>query len=157
MRCAKVLEQGVYAGYPFADVQVTLVDGRFHSVATCGMDFRIAGSKAVRQAARKAQPTLIEPVMRLDIDIDEDHFGAVTADLGRRRGRISAVEVRKRGRHLVAEAPLSAMRGYASDLRSLTQGHCAFVVEFQRYELVPEERAAEIASQRRLEGKIRER
>lgn len=138
----------------FADVKVTLVAGRFHSVDTCGMDFRIAGSMALRQVARKSRPALIEPVMRLDIDIAEERFGAVTADLGRRRGRISAVEVRNKGRHVVAEVPLSGMRGYASDLRSLTQGHCAFVMDFQRYAIVPEEQATEIVAKRQQEGKI---
>ena len=78
----------------------------------------------------------------------------MTADLGRRRGRTSAVEVRNKGRHVVAEVPLSGMRGYASDLRSLTQGHCAFVMDFQRYAIVPEEQATEIVAKRQQEGKI---
>ena len=84
----EALEKGIIAGYPVADVRVTLMDGRFHSVDSCGMDFRIAGSMAVRQAMRQARTALLEPVMRADVSIGEEHFGAVTADLGRRRGRI---------------------------------------------------------------------
>jgi elongation factor G len=153
----EALEKGVFAGYPGTDLQVTLLDGRFHSVDTCGMDFRIAGSMAARQAVRRACPALLEPVMRLDIDVDEERFGAVAADLGRRRGRIRQVDTRGGGQHLTAEVPLSAMRGYASDLRSLTQGRCTFVLEFQQYDLVPEEETRAIVAQRRLEGKIPDR
>ena len=153
----ETLAKGIFAGYPATDLQVTVVDGRFHSVDTCGMDFRIAGSMAVRQSVRRACPALLEPVMNLDIAMDEEHFGAVTADLGRRRGKVREVETRGRGQHLVAEVPLSTMRGYASDLRSLTQGRCTFVLEFRQYDLVPEEETRTIVEQRRLEGKIPDR
>ena len=150
----EVLEKGVFAGYPATDLQVTLLGGRFHSVDTNGMDFRMAGSMAARQAVRRAYPALLEPVMRLDIDMDEEQFGAVAGDLGRRRGRIREVDRRGGSQHLVAEVPLSAMRGYASDLRSLTRGRCTFVLELRQYDLVPEEETETIVAQRRLEGKI---
>ncbi|MBT4497020.1 MAG: hypothetical protein HOC74_04825, partial [Gemmatimonadetes bacterium] len=153
----ETLGKGAFAGYPATDVKVTVLDGRFHSVDTCGMDFRIAGSIAARQAVRRARPGLLEPLMRLDIDLTEAHFGAVAGDLSRRRGRIKEVEMRDEGRHITAEVPLSEARGYASDLRSLTQGHCTFVMEFQRYDPVPEESAEAIVEQRRREGKIPER
>ena len=153
----ETLEKGAFAGYPATDVKVTILDGRFHSVDTCGMDFRIAGSIAARQAVRRARPGLLEPLMRLDIDLTEEHFGAVAGDLSRRRGRIKEVEMRDEGRHIIAEIPLSEARGYASDLRSLAQGHCTFVMELQHYDPVPEESVEAIVEQRRREGKIPER
>jgi len=153
----ETLEKGILAGYPAADVKVTLLDGRFHSVDTCGMDFRIAGSMAARQAVRQARPGLLEPVMRLELGIGEEHLGGVTADLGRRRGRIQTVEMRGKTRHIAGEVPLAEVRGYASDLRSLTQGHCTFVLELRRYDLVPDDQAEAIVEQRRLEGKIPKR
>ena len=153
----ETLEKGAFAGYPATDVKVTILDGRFHSVDTCGMDFRIAGSIAARQAVRRARPGLLEPLMRLDIDLTEEHFGAVAGDVSRRRGRIKEVEMRDEGRHIIAGIPLSEARGYASDLRSLAQGHCTFVMELQHYDPVPEESVEAIVEQRRREGKIPER
>ena len=153
----ETLEKGVLAGYPLTDARVTLVDGRFHTVDSCGMDFRLAASMAVRRAARQARPGLLEPVMRLDASIAEQYFGAVAADLGRRRGHLEEVEVRDRIRHLMGEVPLVETRGYASDLRTLTQGHGTFVLEFRCYDLVPNEIGETIVKQRRLAGEIRER
>jgi elongation factor G len=153
----EALERGVIAGYPFTDVRVTLLGGRYHEVDSAAMDFQIAGSMAVRQAVRMANPVLLEPVMSVDIVASEEHFGAVVADVGRRRGSVCGVSVRGTGRNVEGEVPLAEARGYATDLRSMTQGRGTFALEFDRYDLVPDAIGEEIIKQRRLEGKISER
>jgi elongation factor G len=150
----EALEKGILAGYPVADVCVTWLGGRFHQVDSNSMDFRIAGSMAVRQAVRQALPTLIEPIMCADINAGEEHVGAIVADLARRRGSVSNLQVRGSTRNLVGEVPLAEVRGYATDLRSLTQGRCTFTLEFRRYELVPDTLAEQIIEQRQAEGKV---
>ena len=142
------------AGYPCAGVKVTLVSGYFHPVDSCGMDFRIAASMAVRRAVGQGAPGLLEPIMRLDAYVDSEHMGAVSGDLGRRRGKITAVEARQGDHHLVGEVPLGQVRGYASQLRSLTHGRCTFVLAFQRYALLPAEEVEAVVEQRRREGKL---
>ncbi|HEY67662.1 MAG TPA: elongation factor G [Thermoflexia bacterium] len=151
------LEKGVIAGYPVTDVRVTLLGGKFHEVDSAAMDFQIAGSMAVRQAVRRAAPALLEPVMHIGINVGEEHLGAVVADLGRRRGSVSGMHVRGGMRNVDGEVPLAEARGYATDLRSLTQGRGTFTLEFRRYDLVPDEIAEQVIKQRREEGKIRTR
>jgi elongation factor G len=138
-------------------VRVTLLGGRFHEVDSAAMDFQIAGSMGVRRAVRQAQPALLEPVMRVDVNVPEEHLGAVVADVGRRRGNVSAMHVRGDMRNVDGEVPLAEARGYATDLRSLTQGRGIFTLEFRRYDLVPDGIAEQIIKQRRAEGKIPER
>ena len=151
------LEKGVIAGYPVTDVRVTLLGGRFHEVDSAAMDFEIAGSMAVRRAVRQADPVLLEPMMHADILTPEEHLGAVVSDVGRRRGTVQGIHVRGLMRAVDAEVPLAEARGYATDLRSLTQGRGTFTLEFRQYNLVPEAIAEEIIRRRRAEGKIAER
>jgi elongation factor G len=150
----EALEKGIIAGYPVTDLRMTLLGGKFHEVDSNSMDFRIAGSMAVRKAVRRARPALLEPIMQADITVGEEHLGAVVADIGRRRGSVSGMHVRGRSRNLVGDVPLSEARGYATDLRSLTQGRGTFTLEFRRYDLVPEGIAEQIIRQRRAEGKV---
>lgn len=150
----EALEKGIIAGYPVTDVRVTLLGGGFHEVDSDAMDFRIAGSMAVRQAVRQARPALLEPVMQVEINVGEEHLGAVVADIGRRRGSVKAIRVRGDLRNLEGEVSLAEARGYATDLRSLTQGRGTFTLEFLRYDLVPDRIAEEIIQQRQAEGKI---
>lgn len=151
------LEKGVIAGYPVTGVRVTLLGGRFHEVDSASMDFHIAGSMGVRQAVRRASPALLEPVMRIDVNVAEEYLGSVVADVGRRRGSVSAMHVRGSMRNVDGEVPLAEARGYATDLRSLTQGRGTFTLEFRRYDVVPDGIAEEIIKQRRADGKISER
>jgi elongation factor G len=150
----EALEKGIIAGYPVTDVRITLLSGKFHEVDSDSMDFRIAGSMAVRRAVRQARPALLEPIMQADINVGEEHVGAVVADLGRRRGSVNGIRGHGSVRNLTGEAPLAEARGYATDLRSLTQGRGTFTLEFQRYDLVPDAIAESIVEQRRAEGKI---
>lgn len=151
------LERGVIAGYPITDVRVTLLEGRYHEVDSSAMDFQIAGSMSVRQAVRQGSPALLEPIMSIDITASEEHVGSVVGDLGRRRGTVRSVTARGSGRNVDGEVPLAEARGYATELRSLTQGRGAFTLEFDRYDLVPDALCEEITKQRRLDGKIAER
>jgi elongation factor G len=151
------LEKGILAGYPVTDLRVSLLGGRIHEVDSAAADFEIAGSMAVRRAVRQAQPGLLEPVMRIDISVDEEHVGAVIADVGRRRGQVRAIQPRGLQREVVGEVPLAAAYGYATDLRSLTQGRGTFTLEFDHYDLVPEALAEQIVQQRVRDGKLSER
>jgi elongation factor G len=153
----QALEKGIIAGYPVTDVRVTLLGGKFHEVDSASMDFQIAGSMAVRQAVRKANPALLEPIMRADVNVLEEHLGGVVADLGRRRGSVNAMNVRGNMRNVDGEVPLAEARGYATDLRSLTQGRGTFTLELRRYDFVPDSIAEQIIKQRRADGKIRVR
>lgn len=151
------LEKGIVAGYPVTDLKVTLLDGKTHDVDSAAMDFEIAGSMAVQDAIRRAAPALLEPLMSLDINIDETSVGAVVGDIGRRRGSVNAMHVRGDIRNIDGEVPLAEARGYATDLRSLTQGRGTFTLEFERYNIVPDDLAEEIIERRREEGKLDKR
>jgi elongation factor G len=148
------LEQGVIAGYPLTDVRVTLLDGRFHEVDSAALDFEIAGSIAVRQVVRQAHPGLLEPIMSIDMNVQEEHLGSVVADIGRRRGAVREMRVRGSLRNVDGEVPLAETFGYATDLRSLTRGRGTFTLEFKRYDLVPQAIAEGVIKRRREEGKI---
>jgi elongation factor G len=157
MGIRETLEKGVIAGYPVTDVKVTLLDGKFHEVDSAAMDFQIAGSMAVRQAVRQAHPTLLEPVMHIDISVSEEHVGTVVADIGRRRGSMNAMRVRGTTRNVDGQVPLAESRGYATDLRSLTQGRGSFTLEFDHYAHVPDDIGDEIVKEREAAGKVPKR
>jgi elongation factor G len=126
-------------------------------VDSAAMDFEIAGSMGVRQAVRQAQPGLLEPVMAIDMNVTEEHLGAVMGDIGRRRGTVREMHVRGELRNVDGEVPLAETFGYATDLRSLTQGRGTFTLEFERYDLIPDAIAEQVIKQRREEGKVPER
>ena len=133
----EALDTGVVAGYPVVDVKVSLVDGSFHAVDSSEMAFRIAASMAVKEALRRAGSVLLEPVMELQVITPGDYLGDVLGDLGARRGRIKAMEGEGNTQVLEAEVPLVEMFGYATDLRSSSQGRATFSMEFGRYEEAP--------------------
>lgn len=151
------LDKGVIAGYPVTDVRITLLGGRFHEVDSAPGDFEIAGSMAVRQAVRMGRPALLEPIMGVDVNVGEEYVGAIVADLGRRRGCVNGVHARGLMRNVDGEVPLAEARGYATELRSLTQGRGTFTLEFRRYDFVPDGLAEGIVRQRRADGKVVER
>ena len=135
-----VIEQmtnGIVAGYPVVDVKVTLYDGSYHDVDSNEMAFKIAGSMGFREGARKAKPVLLEPVMRVEIVTPEEYMGTVNGDLNRRRGILQGTEESPSGKIIKAEVPLSEMFGYATDLRSATQGRAVYTMEFEKYNEVP--------------------
>ena len=150
----ELLEKGVIAGYPITDVRVVFLGGRIHEVDSSGKDFQIAGSMAARQAVQRGNPALLEPVMRVDVNVGEEHIGALTGDMGRRRGRVKSIDMHGSLYRLTGQVPLDGVRGYATFLRNLTQGRGTFTLEFRQHDIVPDEIAAEIIQQRRLEGKI---
>ena len=133
----EAMETGVLAGYPVVDVRVTLVDGSYHEVDSSELAFKIAGSLAFKDAAQKAKPVLLEPVMKVEVTTPEAYMGDVLADLNARRGRIQAMEQRQGLRVITALVPLAEMFGYATDLRSRTQGRAVYTMEFSHYEEVP--------------------
>jgi elongation factor G len=142
----EALEGGILAGYPMSDVKVTLYDGSYHDVDSSEMAFKIAGSMAIKEAARRAKPVLLEPIMAVEVVVPEDYMGDVIGDLYSRRGRIEATELRGTTRIIKSMVPLSAMFGYATELRSRTQGRGSFTMHFGKYEEVPAAQAEEIVS-----------
>jgi translation elongation factor EF-G len=144
-------EFGVLAGYPMVGVKVTLQDGAFHEVDSSEMAFKIAGSMAFKEAARKADPVLLEPVMSVEVTTPEDYMGDVIGDLNGRRGQIQAMEDRAGAKVIRALVPLSEMFGYVGDLRSRTQGRAVYSMQFDSYAEVPEGIAKEIVAKARGE------
>jgi elongation factor G len=142
----EALTAGVLASYPVADVLVTLYDGSFHDVDSSEMAFKIAGSMAFKDAARKAGPVLLEPVMRVEVVVPEEYMGDVMGDINSRRGRITAMEARGGTQIVRARVPLSEMFGYATDLRSRTQGRATFTMHFDRYEQAPQQVSEEVVA-----------
>ena len=140
----EAMESGVLAGYPVVDVRVTLVDGSYHEVDSSELAFKIAGSLAFKDAAQKAKPVLLEPVMKVEVTTPEAYMGDVLADLNARRGRIQAMEQRQGLRVITALVPLAEMFGYATELRSRTQGRAVYTMEFSHYEEVPAAVAEEV-------------
>jgi elongation factor G len=130
-------ESGVIAGYPLIDVKVTLVDGSFHDVDSSEMAFKIAGSMAIKEAVHRADPTLLEPTMKVEIEVPEDFVGSIIGDLTSRRGQIEGQTVDDGLAKITANVPLAEMFGYATDVRSMTQGRGTFSMEFRRYDEVP--------------------
>ena len=144
----EALENGVKAGYPMVDVRVELIDGSYHDVDSSEMAFKIAGSMAIQEGARKANPVLLEPVMSVEVVTPEDFLGDVIGDLSRRRGKVQGQEQRGNALAVAAYVPLGEMFGYATDLRSSTQGRATYTMQFERYEEVPASIAEEIVEHR---------
>jgi elongation factor G len=142
----EAMSAGVLAGYPVDDVSVTLRDGSFHEVDSSELAFKIAGSMAFKDAARKAAPVLLEPVMRVEVVVPEEYMGDVMADLTGRRGRITSMEARGATQIVNARVPLSEMFGYATDLRSRTQGRATYTMHFDRYEQAPQAVSDEVVA-----------
>ncbi|MDQ2631668.1 MAG: elongation factor G, partial [Actinomycetota bacterium] len=133
----EALENGVKAGYPMVDVKAELVDGSYHDVDSSEMAFKIAGSMAIQEGARKANPVLLEPVMAVEVVTPEDFLGDVIGDLSRRRGKVQGQDQRGNALAVQAYVPLGEMFGYATELRSMTQGRATYTMQFERYEEVP--------------------
>jgi elongation factor G len=148
----EALEGGILAGYPMSDLRVTLYDGSYHEVDSSEMAFKIAGSLAVKEAARRAKPVLLEPIMAVEVVVPEEYMGDVIGDLNSRRGRIEGMELRGTTQIIKAMTPLSEMFGYATELRSRTQGRGSFTMHFGKYEELPAGLAEEIVS--KVQGKI---
>jgi elongation factor G len=144
----EALENGVKAGYPMVDVKAELVDGSYHDVDSSEMAFKIAGSMAIQEGARKASPVLLEPVMSVEVVTPEDFLGDVIGDLSRRRGKVQGQEQRGNALAVKAFVPLGEMFGYATELRSMTQGRATYTMQFERYEEVPSNIAEEIVEHR---------
>jgi elongation factor G len=148
----EALEGGVLAGYPMEGVKVTLYDGSYHDVDSSEMAFKIAASMGFKQAAEKAKPVLLEPVMSVEVIVPEEYMGDVIGDLNSRRGRIEGLELRGTSQIIKSMVPLAEMFGYATDLRSRTQGRGSFTMHFGRYEEVPTAISGEIIS--RVQGRV---
>jgi len=147
----EAMEGGVLAGYEMVDVKATLYDGSYHDVDSSEMAFKIAGSMAFKEAARKASPVLLEPVMSVEVVVPDEFMGDIIGDLNSRRGRVEGVEHRAGSQVIKAYVPLSEMFGYATDMRSRTQGRATFSMHFSRYEQAPQSVAEEIVA--RVQGK----
>ena len=135
--CKEALESGVIAGYPLVDVKVTLYDGSYHEVDSSEMAFKIAGSMALKQAAAKAKPVILEPVFKVEVTTPEEYMGDIIGDLNSRRGMVSGMIDRNGAKIITAKVPLSEMFGYATDLRSKSQGRATYSWEFSEYLQVP--------------------
>jgi elongation factor G len=135
----EAMETGVVAGYPMVDIKVAIVDGSYHDVDSNEMAFKIAGSMGFKEAARKANPVLLEPIMSLEVVVPEEYMGDVIGDINSRRGKIQGMKGRGTAQVITAVVPLSEMFGYATDLRSKTQGRGVFTMQFAHYEMVPKQ------------------
>jgi len=131
------MQNGILAGYPLLGIKATLHDGSFHDVDSNEMAFKIAGSMALKKAAEIANPALLEPMMKVEVVTPEDYMGDVVGDLNRRRGLVQGMDDGPSGKVINAEVPLSEMFGYATDLRSATQGRASYAMEFSRYAEAP--------------------
>jgi elongation factor G len=140
----EAMESGILAGFPVVDVRATLVDGSYHDVDSSEMAFKVAGSIAFKEAMKRGKPKLLEPVMAVEIVTPEEYLGDVMGDLNARRGRVEGLEQRGNAQAIRARVPLAAMFGYATDLRSTTQGRATFTMQFDRYEEVPQSIAGEL-------------
>ena len=148
----EALESGILAGFPMSDVKVTLFDGSYHDVDSSELAFKMAGSIAIKEAVRKAKPVLLEPIMAVEVVVPEEYNGTVMGDLNSRRGRIEGMELRGTTQLIKASVPLSEMFGYATELRSRTQGRGSFTMHFGKYEEVPAALSEEIVN--KVQGKI---
>ena len=142
----EALESGIIAGYPVVDIRVELVDGSYHEVDSSEAAFKIAGSMAVKDALKKSKPILLEPVMDVEAETPEDYMGDVMGNLSSRRGQIQGIDERGGAKLVKAIVPLPEMFGYATDLRSLTQGRASYTMQFKSYDPVPQNIAEEIKS-----------
>ena len=145
------MQAGVMAGYPVVDLKVTLYDGSYHEVDSSEMAFKIAGSMAIKEACKKANPVILEPIMKVVVIVPEEYMGDVIGDLSSRRGTIQGMEDRNGVKQINALVPLSEMFGYSNDLRSKTQGRGQYVMEPNSYVQVPKNIADGIVSKRSKE------
>jgi elongation factor G len=152
MGIKEALEGGILAGFPMSDVKVTLFDGSYHDVDSSEMAFKIAGSLAIKEAARKAKAVLLEPIMAVEVVVPEQYMGDVIGDLNSRRGRIEGMQLRGTTQIIKSMVPLSEMFGYATEIRSRTQGRGSFTMHFGKYEEVPGNISEEIVN--KVQGKI---
>jgi elongation factor G len=148
----EALEGGILAGYPMVDIQAALFDGAYHEVDSSEMAFKICSSICFKEACRKAKPVLLEPVMRVEVVVPEEYMGTVNGDLSSRRGRLEGTEIRGTTQLIKAMVPLSEMFGYATELRSRTQGRGSFTMHFGQYEEVPKNLSEEIVA--KVQGKV---
>ena len=148
----EALKNGVVAGYPIEDIRVELIFGSYHDVDSSEMAFKIAGSMAIQAACKKAEPKLMEPIMRVEVIVPDEYLGDVMGDLNSRRGKIEGMEQRKEAQVVNAFVPLSSMFGYVTDLRSITQGRAVFHMEFAKYQKVPNSIEQEILE--KVHGKV---
>jgi elongation factor G len=142
----EAMTSGVLAGYPMVDVKFTLEDGDYHDVDSSEMAFKIAGIMAFKEAARKASPVLLEPIMAVEVVTPEDYMGDVIGDLNSRRGKVGSMEQRGNNQVISAEVPLSEMFGYATDVRSKTQGRATYTMQFASYQQTPRNVQEEIVA-----------
>jgi elongation factor G len=148
----EAIKNGVIAGYPIEDIRVELIFGSYHDVDSSEMAFKIAGSMAIQDACKKASPKLMEPIMKVEVIVPDEYLGDVMGDLSSRRGKIGGMEQRKEAQVVRAFVPLSAMFGYVTDLRSITQGRAVFHMEFAKYQQVPASIETEILE--KVHGKV---
>src|SRR4051812_19289299 len=146
--CEEAMETGVRAGYPMVDVRVRLVDGKYHETDSSEIAFKVAGSLAFKEAAKRPKPVLLEPIFKVEVVTPEEFMGDVIGDLNRRRGRVEGMEPRGNAQVVTAHVPLSEMFGYVTDLRSNTQGRATSTMQFERYEEVPPNIAEKIVESR---------
>ena len=144
----EALEAGVVAGYPVQDIKVTLYDGSYHEVDSSEMAFKIAGSMAIKKGLRAANPVLLEPIFKVEVTTPEEYMGDVIGDLNSRRGQVSGMTDRNNAKIINSEVPLSQMFGYATDLRSKTQGRASYSMEFEKYVEVPKNIAQQVIDER---------
>jgi elongation factor G len=142
----EAMRGGVVAGYPMVDIKVTLYDGSYHEVDSSEMAFKIAGSMAFKEACQKAKPRLLEPIMDVEVVVPEEYMGDIIGDLSARRGRIGGMFTRAEARVIAASVPLSEMFGYATRMRSISQGRAVYSMQFSRYETLPQTVAEEIVA-----------
>ena len=146
--CEETMQTGVLAGYPMEDVEVTLYDGSFHDVDSNEMAFKLAASMGFKEACRKARPSILEPMMKVEVEVPEESMGDVIGDLNRRRGQVNSMSDRSGNKIVDAHVPLSEMFGYSTDLRSATQGRATYSMEFDHYAEVPKAVSEEIQKKR---------
>jgi elongation factor G len=144
----EAMQRGIQAGYPVEDVKITLYDGSYHDVDSSEMAFKLAGSMAFREGAKKANPVILEPMMKVEVEVPEDFMGDVIGDISKRRGQVTGMGDRGGNKIVDAFVPLAEMFGYSTDLRSMTQGRATYSMEFDHYEEVPANVAKEIIEKR---------
>ena len=149
----EAMEGGILAGFPVEDIKVTLYDGSFHEVDSSEIAFKIAGSMAFKDAAKRAKPILLEPVMKVVVDVPDEYTGSVVGDLNSRRGRIAEIESKGTTQKVQAFVPLSEMFGYVNELRSVTQGRATYSMHFEKYERIPGNLAEELIA--KAQGKLK--
>ena len=147
----EAMDNGVMAGYPMVDIRVRVVDGSYHDVDSSEMAFKIAGSMGFKEAVRRASPVLLEPIMSIEIIVPEEYMGDVIGDLNSRRGKILGMRARSGAQIIDGLVPLKEMFGYATDIRSMSQGRATFTMQFSHYDQVPKQIADEIVA--KVQGK----